>query len=234
MQFFSRGFNLRQRSVKPRLTRPKANAEIHRRPPRTKPPAGGRSPVSYCAAPRWQCPADDRVGANAPLCGALTVLDASVSWWERTETRRPRRAPKQLPELAEPIHENPMSTRIAAQNVKLKRAYERAGPEDGTRILIDRLWPRGVSKQAAALDLWMKDIAPSSELRKWFGHDSARWPEFRRRYAEEVRQNPELLGQLRALARQGPITLVYGAHDEAHNHAVVLRGQLLGRAARES
>jgi uncharacterized protein YeaO (DUF488 family) len=139
-----------------------------------------------------------------------------------------------LPELAEPIHENPMSTRIAAQNVKLKRAYERAGPEDGTRILIDRLWPRGLSKQAAALDLWMKDIAPSPELRKWFGHDPARWPEFRRRYAEEVRQNPELLGQLRALARQGPITLVYGAHDEAHNHAVVLRGQLLGRAARES
>src|SRR5215208_1753507 len=94
MQFFSRGFNLRQRSVKLRLTRPKANAEIHRRPPRTKPPAGGRSPVSYCAAPRWRCPADDRVGANAPLCGALTVLDASVSWWGTNGNATPKTSPQ--------------------------------------------------------------------------------------------------------------------------------------------
>ena len=127
-----------------------------------------------------------------------------------------------------------MSTRIAAGNVRLTRAYERPSTEDGTRILIDRLWPRGVSKENAALGLWMKDIAPSAALRTWFGHDPARWQEFRRRYVEEVRRNAVLFGQLRALARQGPITLVYSAHDEAHNDAVVLRDLLLGRAAREN
>ncbi len=127
-----------------------------------------------------------------------------------------------------------MSTRIVAANVRLKRAYERPSTEDGTRILIDRLWPRGVSKQAAALDLWVKDIAPSPELRKWFGHDPARWQEFRRRYAEEVRRNADPFSELRALARKGPITLVYGAHDEACNHAVVLRDLLLGRIAPEN
>ncbi|WP_046868463.1 DUF488 domain-containing protein [Microvirga massiliensis] len=122
-----------------------------------------------------------------------------------------------------------MSTRIVAGNVKLKRAYEQPAREDGTRILIDRLWPRGMSKKAAALDLWMKDIAPSTELRKWFGHEPSRWEEFRRLYADEVRSKAELLGQLRVLARQGPITLVYSAHDEAHNDAVVLRDLILGR-----
>jgi len=127
-----------------------------------------------------------------------------------------------------------MSTRIAAGNVRLKRAYERPSTEDGTRILIDRLWPRGVSKKDVALGLWMKDIAPSAALRTWFGHDPARWQELRRRYVEEVRRNAVLFGQLRALARQGPITLVYSAHDEAHNDAVVLRDLLLGRAAREN
>ena len=127
-----------------------------------------------------------------------------------------------------------MSTRITAGNVRLKRAYERPSTEDGTRILIDRLWPRGVSKENAALGLWMKDIAPSAALRTWFGNDPARWQEFRRRYVDEIRRNAVLFGKLRALARQGPITLVYSAHDEAHNDAVVLRDLLLGRAARES
>ena len=122
-----------------------------------------------------------------------------------------------------------MSARIAARNVKLKRAYEPAASGDGTRILIDRLWPRGVSRSRLPLDQWMKDIAPSSELRKWFGHDPARWPEFRGRYAKEVRANAELLSQLRALARERPITLVYSARDEKHNDAVVLRALILGR-----
>jgi uncharacterized protein YeaO (DUF488 family) len=121
-----------------------------------------------------------------------------------------------------------MHTRIAADHVKLKRAYEPPAPEDGTRILIDRLWPRGLSKEDAALDLWMKDIAPTTELRKWFAHDPARWEEFRRRYADEVRQNAELLKQLGTLARQGSVTLVYSAHDEVHNDAVALRDILLG------
>jgi len=119
---------------------------------------------------------------------------------------------------------------IAAANVRLKRAYEAASADDGTRVLIDRLWPRGVRKDAAAIDLWLKDIAPSTELRQWFGHDPARWDEFRQRYSAEVRANAQAFEQLRELARNGPLTLVYSAHDEAHNDAVVLRGLLLGTA----
>lgn len=122
-----------------------------------------------------------------------------------------------------------MSTKIPAASVKLKRAYESPVPADGSRILIDRLWPRGISKKKAALDQWMKDIAPSAELRKWFGHNPARWDEFRRRYAAEVHKNSALLDQLRSFARHGPITLVYSAHDEMHNDAVVLRDLILGR-----
>jgi uncharacterized protein YeaO (DUF488 family) len=121
-----------------------------------------------------------------------------------------------------------MRKTLKADHVKLKRAYEHAAAGDGTRILIDRLWPRGVKKADAAIDQWDKDIAPSTALRKWFGHDPVRWQEFRRRYAEEVRAHPEQLDRLRALARQGPITLVYSAHDEVHNDAVALRGLLLG------
>lgn len=122
-----------------------------------------------------------------------------------------------------------MSARVPAANVRLKRAYEPVDNEDGTRILVDRLWPRGVSKVDAALDQWMKEVAPSTELRKWFGHDPDRWEEFRRRYSAELHQNPELLSQLRSLARRGPITLVYSAHDEVHNDAIVLRNVILGR-----
>ena len=118
---------------------------------------------------------------------------------------------------------------MSASNVRLKRAYEPPAADDGTRILIDRLWPRGISKERAAIDQWMKDISPSTELRKWFGHDPARWEEFRRRYAKEVRHHADLLDQLRSLARQRPITLVYSAHDEKHNDAVELRQLILGR-----
>ena len=122
-----------------------------------------------------------------------------------------------------------MTAKIPAANVKLKRAYEPPAATDGTRILIDRLWPRGISKEKAALDQWMKEIAPSTKLRKWFGHDPARWDEFRRRYATEVHDNAALLDQLRSFARRGPITLVYSAHDELHNDAIVLRDLVLGR-----
>jgi uncharacterized protein YeaO (DUF488 family) len=120
-----------------------------------------------------------------------------------------------------------MSAKVPAGNVKLKRAYDAPDPKDGKRILIDRLWPRGVSKERAALDHWMKEIAPSAGLRRWFGHDPSRWAEFRRRYAEEVHQHTDLLDQLRTLARQGPVTLVYSAHDEVHNDAVELRELIL-------
>ncbi|HEU4804412.1 MAG TPA: DUF488 domain-containing protein [Nitrobacter sp.] len=120
-------------------------------------------------------------------------------------------------------------TRLAAKNINVKRAYEPPATGDGTRILVDRLWPRGLSKADAAIDRWIKDIAPGTELRKWFGHDPARWQEFRQRYADEIHGHPEQLDELRACARSGRITLVFSAHDEAHNNAVVLRDVLLGR-----
>jgi uncharacterized protein YeaO (DUF488 family) len=120
-----------------------------------------------------------------------------------------------------------MSEKIRDDNVQLKRAYEPALATDGTRILIDRLWPRGVSKEAAAVSEWMKDIAPSTALRRWFGHDPERWEEFRRRYAEELDRNADLVDGLRARARKGQITLVYSAHDERHNDAVELRNAIL-------
>jgi uncharacterized protein YeaO (DUF488 family) len=122
-------------------------------------------------------------------------------------------------------------TSVPAANVRLKRAYEKPARGDGTRILIDRLWPRGVRKADAELDQWAKELAPSTALRKWFGHDPARWPEFRRRYMKEISRHPDRLRQLRSLARKGPVTLVYSARDEAHNDAVVLRELLLGRKA---
>jgi uncharacterized protein YeaO (DUF488 family) len=124
-----------------------------------------------------------------------------------------------------------VSTKIKAADIRLKRAYDAPDGNDGRRILVDRLWPRGVSKAEAAIDEWLKDLAPSSELRKWFGHDPDRWDEFQRRYASEIHGHAELLAYLRGLARQGPITLVYSAHDQLHNDAVVLRNVLLGRAA---
>jgi uncharacterized protein YeaO (DUF488 family) len=124
-----------------------------------------------------------------------------------------------------------MSDTIKAADVLLKRAYEPPDRNDGRRILVDRLWPRGVSKIEAAIDDWLKDLAPSTELRKWFGHDPARWDEFQRRYAKEIHGHPDLLAHLRKLAREGPVTLVYSAHDELHNDAVVLRDVLLGRRA---
>lgn len=120
-----------------------------------------------------------------------------------------------------------MSHSRAGSDVRIKRAYEPPSPRDGTRVLVDRLWPRGVKKANARISQWMKAIAPSNELRKWFGHDPARWDEFRRRYKAELTQKRELVGQLRDLARQGPLTLVYAARDEVHNQAVVLREWLL-------
>jgi uncharacterized protein YeaO (DUF488 family) len=122
-----------------------------------------------------------------------------------------------------------MKKTILARDIKLKRAYGQPSARDGTRILIDRLWPRGVRKSDAAIDRWIKDIAPSTALRKWFGHDPARWQEFRRRYAAEIHDNADPLAELRAAARKGPITLVFAARDELLNDAVVLRDVLLGR-----
>ena len=126
-----------------------------------------------------------------------------------------------------------MDRPVTASNVQLKRAYERPEKKDGVRILVDRLWPRGVSKEEARLDEWIKEIAPSAELRTWFGHDPRRWDEFRHRYRAELAEHVETLKDLRRRAREGPITLVYSARDEIHNDAVVLRNVILGRAEKE-
>jgi uncharacterized protein YeaO (DUF488 family) len=112
--------------------------------------------------------------------------------------------------------------------IKLKRAYEEPSPGDGVRILVERLWPRGLSKERAAVDLWLKDVAPSTELRKWFGHDPARWEQFQQRYRKELRETKEAVKQLRQKAKEGTITLVYAARDERHNGALVLKRVLQG------
>lgn len=110
--------------------------------------------------------------------------------------------------------------------VKIKRAYEPAEKADGTRVLVDRIWPRGVSKEEAAIDWWAKEVAPSNELRKWFGHEPTKYPEFERRYRAELVGN-EQLAELRELTKKDDVvTLVYGARDEEHNQAQVLKGVL--------
>lgn len=107
--------------------------------------------------------------------------------------------------------------------IKLKRAYEKPTKDDGERILVERLWPRGVTKAKAKLDLWLKDVAPSAELRKWFGHDPDKWIEFRQRYRKELKQKADQIKLLKRKAREGTITLIYAARDEAHNGALVLK-----------
>ena len=108
----------------------------------------------------------------------------------------------------------------------LKRVYDEPTSADGTRILVDRLWPRGLTKEAAHVDLWLKDVAPSNELRKWFAHDPARWSEFRTRYRNELKHNADALTQLKQAVAKGHATLLFGAKDEEHNQAVVLKDLL--------
>lgn len=119
--------------------------------------------------------------------------------------------------------------RIPADHVKLKRVYAPVAADDGARVLVDRLWPRGVSKVRAALHSWSKDAEPSTELRRWFGHEPARWQAFCERYRAELKHDPAAVETLRALARPGTVTLLFAARDEVHNEAVVLRDVLLGR-----
>jgi uncharacterized protein YeaO (DUF488 family) len=107
--------------------------------------------------------------------------------------------------------------------IKLKRAYEKPAMDDGARILVERLWPRGLSKLQAKVDLWLKDVAPSAELRKWFGHDPDKWDEFRRRYQKELRDKVDLITLLKSKAKGGTITLIYAARDEERNGALVLK-----------
>lgn len=118
---------------------------------------------------------------------------------------------------------------IPASRVRIKRAYAAPAPEDGVRVLVDRLWPRGLARGKASIDEWIKDVAPSTALRQWFGHDAAHWQGFRERYLAELQQQDFLIRHLRALAREGPLTLLYAARDSAQNNAVVLRERILGR-----
>lgn len=107
--------------------------------------------------------------------------------------------------------------------IKLKRAYEKATKDDGDRILVERLWPRGLSKQKAAIDLWLKEVAPSTELRRWYGHDPDKWPQFKKRYWSELKDAGDALTSLKQRISEGPVTFVYAAADEEHNSAVALK-----------
>lgn len=112
--------------------------------------------------------------------------------------------------------------------IHLKRVYDEPSKMDGLRILVDRLWPRGLTKERAAVDLWLKDVAPSTELRKWFGHDPAKWKEFQTRYRKELRESKNALDLLKEKCKEGIVTLVYGARDKEHNEALVLKTILDG------
>jgi uncharacterized protein YeaO (DUF488 family) len=116
--------------------------------------------------------------------------------------------------------------------IRLKRAYEPASRSDGARFLVERLWPRGVQKRRLKLDGWLKDVAPSPDLRRWFRHDPGKWPEFRRRYSTALRAHPDAWRPLLMAARRGRVTLVYAARDVAHNGAVVLKAFLDRRLSR--
>jgi len=124
------------------------------------------------------------------------------------------------PEIDEGIYQG--------MTIKLKRVYEQPDTKDGERVLVDRLWPRGLTKEKARVDLWLKEIAPGTELRRWFGHDPAKWTEFKRRYRAELKGNKEQVARLKDEMEKGPVTLLYGARDEEHNEAVVLL-ELFGR-----
>jgi uncharacterized protein YeaO (DUF488 family) len=125
------------------------------------------------------------------------------------------------------------ATQGALRMVQLKRVYEKPSRKDGIRVLVDRLWPRGLTKERAAVKLWLKDVAPSTELRKWFGHDPAKWKQFQVRYRKELGEKKEALDLLRRKAEEHTVTLVYGARDEEHNEAQVLKRILEGHRRKD-
>jgi uncharacterized protein YeaO (DUF488 family) len=114
--------------------------------------------------------------------------------------------------------------------ILLKRAYEEPSEADGRRVLVERLWPRGLNKEKAALDLWLKDLAPSTELRSWFGHDPRKWAEFRKRYRAELEDKGDVITTLREKLKEGPVTFIFAAKDEEHNSAIALKEYLEQRA----
>jgi len=161
---------------------------------------------------------------------------ATSSLRRAARTPRPARGRAATGEYSSPacyLHELEPEAPRAGPDVRIKRIYEPADGADGYRALIDRLWPRGVSRRRAALDVWLKELAPSNALRIWYGHDPRRWTEFGRRYRAELRSQRPALSDLRARAAAGRVTLLYGSREPRINHAVVLRQVLLrGAAAR--
>jgi len=121
------------------------------------------------------------------------------------------------------MYDNSTNEEGNSMKLKIKRVYDKPAEEDGTRILVDRLWPRGLTKQKAKVDVWLKDIAPSTELRKWFAHDPEKWKEFIKKYKKELHENKEQAAILKEYLKQGIVTLVYGARDEVHNEALVIK-----------
>ncbi|WP_206951612.1 DUF488 domain-containing protein [Trinickia acidisoli] len=115
--------------------------------------------------------------------------------------------------------------------IDLARAYDALGPDGRARFLVDRMWPRGVTKDTLRIEAWLRDVAPSTELRRWFGHDPSRWQEFQQRYCAELDANPTSWEPLVAAAKHGPVTLLFGARDREHNQAVVLRDYLMRKLA---
>ena len=126
-----------------------------------------------------------------------------------------------------------ITTTPAVSRIKLRRAYESASASDGQRFLVDRLWPRGLTKAAVSVDAWLKEVAPSTELRRWFGHRPERWDEFRRRYRKELDANPDSWVSILDRGRKGTVTLLYSAHDVLHNGALVLRDYLMDQQRRQ-
>jgi uncharacterized protein YeaO (DUF488 family) len=149
----------------------------------------------------------------------------------RTPASKVSRVGRKLPSKAK---HGTAAKRTKAVTVQVKRAYEPASRDDGTRVLVDRLWPRGMARENLKIDSWMRDLGPSDQLRKWFGHDAERWAAFRRRYRRELAAKKPLLEELGAQARRGTLTLVYSARDPVHNQAVVIKEVLERGFARAS
>jgi uncharacterized protein YeaO (DUF488 family) len=157
------------------------------------------------------------IPCEKPCADGLGLLAGSAEAW-------PALFPGDDVQAGGPLRHAPPQARPQMQiPILLKRAYEPPGPQDGFRILVDRLWPRGVSRSSAHIDLWLKDVAPSASLRRWFGHDPSRWVEFRDRYFLELGRNPEAVGRLKGHLHRGVVTLVYAAKDTQYNHAVALK-----------
>jgi uncharacterized protein YeaO (DUF488 family) len=160
-----------------------------------------------------------RDGTRKPICAVVGVAVSSIRGIESAST----------------IHDLDRAMKAAHDKgyIRIKRVYDSPSRGDGRRVLVDRLWPRGLSKKAARVDEWFKDLAPSGPLRKWFGHDPSRWAEFQRRYKHELDARHASVDVLRALAVKKSLTLLYGARDEAHNNAVVLLNYLTRRKPRK-